>query len=156
MNCVHRKWSGPLLAAAILAITGCASSAHRDDVAIIVVNTPPPAETTQGARYATDFYSAHVKRIDGEWVPETSRHPGKQVLELKPGVRQLEMTATLTMGGAYWRPAAERSMAERTDQPSRVVSIEVEAGKRYYVAARWPEGTMPDAWEPVVWWVEDI
>lgn len=156
MSCVYGKWSALLLAVTILAITGCASSAHRDDYAIIVVVTPPQAETTQGARHYTELYSAHVKGIDGKWVPETTRHPGKQILKVEPGVRQLEMTATLDNGGAYWRPAAERSVAERTRHPSRNVSVDVEAGKRYYIAAHWPKGTMPDAWEPVVWWVEDI
>jgi hypothetical protein len=156
MSYGHGKWFAPLLSAIILAIAGCASSAHRDDYAIIVVATPHAGQTTQGVRYYTELYPAHVKEIDGQWVPETARYPGKQILKVDPGVSQLKMTATLTMGGAYRRPAAERSVAERTNPPSRVVSIEAEAGKRYYVAARWPAGTMPDTWEPFVWWVEEI
>ncbi|MGD2031702.1 MAG: hypothetical protein PVJ74_04470 [Gammaproteobacteria bacterium] len=152
MSDARRKWFAPLLAATILAIAGCASSAHRDDYAIIVVATPP----ITSARYYAELYPAHVKEIDGSWVAETARYPGKQILQVESGVRELKMTATLSLAGAYQRPAAERSVAERTSPPSRVVSMEVEAGKRYYVAARWPAETMPDAWEPAVWWVEEI
>lgn len=156
MDCVHKKWSAPLLAVGVLVIAGCAASAPRNDHAIIVVVTPPPAESTRGARYYTELYSAHVKKINGEWVTETTRYPGKQILELKPGAHHLEVTATLSEGGAYRRSAAERSVAERTRPPSRELNIELEAGKRYYLAAHWPAGTMPDAWKPVVWWAEDI
>lgn len=156
MDCAQRRPFVPLFAVGVLAIAGCASVAPRDNHAIIVVATPPPAETTQGTRYYTELYSAHMKKIDGEWVTETTRHPGKQILELEPGAYQLELTATLSEGGAYRRPAAERAAAERRPPPSREVNVQIEAGKRYYIAAHWPEGTMPDAWEPVVWWEEDI
>lgn len=109
------------------------------------------AEDTSGkaildfSKPPNQLYSARLARLDGENVnaPIT-----KTSFWVEPGVHEITVAAAIT------DPMQVGTISRRQKEDQGDVTIEVEAGKRYKIAARVLDER--GGWEPVVWKIEDV
>ena len=109
------------------------------------------AEDTTGkaildfSRPPNQLYSARLVRLDGQNVnaPVT-----KTSFWVEPGVHEITIAAAIT------DPMQVGTISRRQKQDQGDTTIEVEAGKRYKIAAQVLD--QRGGWEPVVWKVEDV
>jgi hypothetical protein len=108
-------------------------------------------ETTSGQAildFATPpntLYPARLVSVDGE---PTNAPLSKTSFWVDPGLREIVVSAGIT------DPTQVRLRPDRSRSPDQGrTTIEVEAGKRYRIAAQLIDKT--GAWEPVIWKIED-
>lgn len=116
-------------------MAGCASTLPEADPGILDVSPPP-----------INLYPARLVRIDGHNVSSSDARP---CFWVDPGVH--EITVAAFVGGPL---SVGRDQPATTRAEPGVVTIEVEAGRRYRIASRLT-GKRGDL-EPVVWRVDDI
>ena len=120
----------------LLALVASASAVAEDTAgkAILDFSKPP-----------NQLYSARLVRLDGENVnaPIT-----KTSFWVEPGVHELTVAAAIT------DPMQVGTISRRQKEDQGDTTIEVEAGKRYKIAAQVID--QRGSWEPVVWKVEDV
>jgi hypothetical protein len=97
------------------------------------------------SRPPNQLYSARLAKLDGENVnaPIT-----KTSFWVEPGVHEITVAAAIT------DPMQVGTISRRQKEDQGDVTIEVEAGKRYKIAARVLDER--GGWEPVVWKIEDV
>lgn len=125
-----------LLTTIILAVIACTSAfaEDTDGKAILDFSKPP-----------NQLYSARLVRLDGENVnaPIT-----KTSFWVEPGVHSITVAAAIT------DPMQVGTISRRQKEDQGDTTIEVEAGKRYKIAAQVQD--QRGSWEPVVWKIEDV
>lgn len=149
------------LAALVLALTACASLNAKP--------TGPYGEVEAATAVAPiDMHRVVLQNLDGRNVPSTGRVPATASLMivdpgfeltnvqsefvLSPGEHTLNFTAVVNRRDTttWLHPTLRFSL-----KGAGVLKLTIEAGKRYYVAAR-VDGARPEEWEAVVYKVEDI
>ena len=127
-----RTFIATILLALITSTTAVAED--RAGKAILDFSKPP-----------NQLYSARLVRLDGENVnaPIT-----KTSFWVEPGVHEMTIAAAIT------DPMQVGTISRRQKEDQGETTIEVEAGKRYKIAAQVLD--QRGSWEPVVWKVEDV
>ena len=123
-----------LAAAAALSLSACASLGMTEDQAVLDFSIPP-----------AHLYPARLVEVDGEVVTQTA---ARTSYWLDPGTHAIEVTALIdepTKVGVMDRPGLG-------DQGE--MTIDVEAGKRYKMAAELTG--QRGEWRPVIYRIEDI
>jgi len=121
-----------LVATCLAACSGLQQSVSNQ--AILDFATPP-----------NTLYPARLVAVDGE---PTNAPLSKTSFWVDPGIREIEVTAAITdQTQVGLKPERSRG----PDQGR--TTIEVEAGKRYRIAAQVIDKT--GGWEPVIWKIED-
>ena len=108
--------------------------------AAVIVGTPEKA--TQ------DLFSVRFVGIDGRNIQP------REIMWLEPGRYELRVVidANFSRMGPIRRPAQDRRSVDRT------IEVELEAGKRYHIRARYnrEESDPAEAYNIIVWKVEEI
>ncbi len=108
--------------------------------AAVIVGTP--GKTTQ------DLFSVRFVGIDGRNIQ------AREIMWLEPGRYELRVlvNANFSRMGPQRRPSREARQAERT------IEVEIEAGKRYHIRARYnrEERGSDDPYNIIVWKVEEV
>jgi hypothetical protein len=127
-----RTFIATILLALITSMTAVAED--RAGEAILDFSKPP-----------NQLYSARLVRLDGKNVnaPIT-----KTSFWVEPGVHEMTIAAAIT------DPMQVGTISRRQKEDQGETTIEVEAGKRYKIAAQVLD--QRGSWEPVVWKVEDV
>lgn len=124
-----------LLTTILLAFVACGNAFAEDNKGkgILDFSKPP-----------NQLYSARLVRLDGENVnaPIT-----KTSFWVEPGVHSITVAAAIT------DPMQVGTISRRQKEDQGEATIEVEAGKRYKIAAQVLD--QRGSWEPVVWKIED-
>jgi len=127
-----RKILWMMVVAWLAACSGLQESAGNQ--AILDFATPP-----------NTLYPARLVAVDGE---PTNAPISKTSFWVDPGIREIEVTAGIT---DQTQVGLKPDRSRGPDQGR--TTIEVEAGKRYRIAAQVIDKT--GGWEPVIWKVED-
>jgi len=133
----------PALLASLLVFSGSALASPfakpSQPSGVIIMDTPRPAQ---------QIFPVQLVKIDGVEIP-----PRKQGVWLRPGTHRLRLVAqridTDLTGGLT---ARQRQIASQ-GQKNRELTIEVQAGKKYYVGYDSSDAN-PKNWGPVVWQVK--
>jgi hypothetical protein len=121
-----------ILASGLLACAGLQQTTRAQ--AILDFATPP-----------NTLYAARLVSVDGAPV---NAPISKTSFWVDPGLREIVVAAAIT------DPMQVRLRPDRSQSPDQGrTTINVEAGKRYRIAAQLIDKT--GAWEPVIWKIED-
>lgn len=138
-----RIWASALALAGLAA----AGAARAEFAADFYADTDEPHGTVvswaRGA--ANDIHAARVYSINGHNVPGERR-----ALFLKPGEYELKFRII----GRDKLPTARSVINRREPEGYNTLTLNVEAGKRYYVGAKLNRKTTDYPWSIVLWKVE--
>jgi hypothetical protein len=129
-----------LIGAALLTISGCASSptvSHSEPHGIVAMAIPQDSQNN---------YRVQVREIDGQLTVNV-----RNAYWLAPGRHTLRLSAILPDS----RPMLRDFRDTDADRERYVLTIDVEEGKRYSIAAH-RTGQRASEWEPVILEVTDI
>ncbi len=124
-----------ILLISVVMMTACASGRPDSNQAILDFSRPP-----------TNLHPARLVRLNGQNVNAPITRTSFWV---DPGTHEIVVAA-----GINDPMQVGRNPAGRTGPDPGLVTIEVEAGKRYRIATRVLD--QRGSWEPVIWSVDDI
>ncbi|MGY6587804.1 MAG: hypothetical protein ACXIUB_05880 [Wenzhouxiangella sp.] len=108
--------------------------------AAVIVGTP--GKTTQ------DLFSVRFVGIDGRNIQ------AREIMWLEPGRYELRVLVNAN----FSRMGPQRRLSRHSRQADRTIEVEIEAGKRYHIRARYnrEERSSNDPYNIIVWKVEEI
>lgn len=124
-----------ILLLAAVTLTACASARPGQDQAVLDFSRPP-----------SNFHPARLVRLNGQNINAPITRTSFWV---DPGSHEVVVAA-----GINDPMQVGRNPAGRTGPDPGLVTIEVEAGKRYRIATQVIDAR--GAWEPVIWRVDDL